>query len=98
MDRQGFRELLKTRHLSDEKIEAAICMAERFEQYLDALDEPLEADAVWKFCRMLIDQGETARTTCLHWPGTAGLPGTTSITLPSWSWWMALKCSPIYTR
>ena len=39
MDREGFRELLKSRKLNDEQIEASIAIAERFEEYLVASGE-----------------------------------------------------------
>jgi len=58
MDREGFRELLKTRKLSDEKIEASIAIAERFETYLNSSCDKPEADSAWEFCNILIDEGQ----------------------------------------
>ena len=58
MDREGFRELLKTRKLSDEKIEASIAIAERFEEYLVASGGKPDATAAWKFCKSLIQEGQ----------------------------------------
>ena len=58
MDRDGFRELLKTRKLSDEKIEASIAIAERFEAYLNSSCDKPDADAAWEFCNILIDEGQ----------------------------------------
>ena len=60
MDRVGFRELLKTRGLSEEKIEASITIAERFEAYIRLLgDQPGEA-AAWNFCKMLIQEKQNS--------------------------------------
>ena len=56
MDREGFRELLKSRKVSDEKIEPSIAMAERFEAYLGTLGGKPEAVAAWNFCKMLIQE------------------------------------------
>jgi hypothetical protein len=58
MDREGFRELLKTRQLTDEKIEASIAIAERFEKYLDSLGGQPDAASTWKFCKLLIHEGQ----------------------------------------
>ncbi len=49
MDREGFRELLKTRKLSDDKIEASIAIAEQFEDYLSALGGIPDAASTWKY-------------------------------------------------
>ncbi len=56
MDRQGYRELLKSRKVSEEKIEASIVIAERFEAYLDSLGGKPDEEAVWKFCKILIQE------------------------------------------
>jgi hypothetical protein len=58
MDREGFRELLKTRKLTDDKIETSIVIAERFVEYLVALDGKPDATAAWKFSEILIQQGQ----------------------------------------
>jgi hypothetical protein len=58
MDREGFRELLKTRKLNDEKIEASIAIAERFEEHLVALGEILDETAAWMFSKILIQEGQ----------------------------------------
>ena len=58
MDREGFRELLKTRRLSDEKVEASIAIAEQFEEYLLTLGGKPDATAAWNFCKILIQEGQ----------------------------------------
>jgi hypothetical protein len=58
MDRDGFIELLKSRNISEEKIETAIAMAERFETYLAALGRVPDAAATWEFCRLLIQENQ----------------------------------------
>ncbi|MFZ0532107.1 MAG: hypothetical protein WAM09_02930 [Anaerolineales bacterium] len=57
MDREGFRELLKTRKLSDDKIEASIAIAEQFEDYLSALGGTPDAASTWKYSTFLIREG-----------------------------------------
>jgi hypothetical protein len=60
MDREGFRKLLESRKVSEEKIDDAIAIAERFEAYLSSLaGEPDEA-AIWKFSKMLIQEKENS--------------------------------------
>jgi hypothetical protein len=56
MDREGFRELLKTRKLSDENIDASIEIAERFEEYLNAFGGTPDEAAAWKFSKILIQK------------------------------------------
>jgi hypothetical protein len=58
MDREGFCELLKTRMLSDEKIEASIAIAERFEAYLSPLSGKSDTDMTQEFCNILIQEGQ----------------------------------------
>jgi hypothetical protein len=58
MDREGFRELLQTRKLNEDQIEASIAMAERFEEYLGAQAEAPDAISTWKFCKTLIQEGK----------------------------------------
>ncbi len=58
MDKVGFRELLKTRKLSDEKIEASILISQRFEEYLRAAGDTPDETAAWQFSQMLIDEGQ----------------------------------------
>jgi hypothetical protein len=65
MDREGFRELLRSRKVSDEKIEASIVIAERFEAYLGALEGKPDEASTWSFCRMLIQEKQNTRDNLL---------------------------------
>ena len=56
MNREGFRELLKARQVSADKIESSIAIAERFEQYLGSLPGKPDAASTWSFCKMLIQE------------------------------------------
>ena len=56
MDREGFRELLKKRRLSDQKIEASISLAERFESFLTTSDRAPDATAAGDFCNILMQE------------------------------------------
>jgi hypothetical protein len=56
MDREGYRELLKSRNVSKDKIEASIALAERFEAYLGSLDGQPDVASTWNFCRTLIQE------------------------------------------
>jgi len=58
MDREGYRELLKTRKLSDEKIEESIEIAERFEAYLRASSSKTDSAITGEFCKVLIEDGQ----------------------------------------
>ena len=59
MDTDGFREQLKKRKLSDDKIEASIAIAERFEAYLNASrGGKSDAAVTWEFCNGLILEGQ----------------------------------------
>ena len=58
MDREGYRELLRLRKVSDEKIEAAIAMVERFESYLVSKGGVANAAIAWEFCNILIQEGQ----------------------------------------
>jgi hypothetical protein len=60
MDREGFRELLKTRKLTEDQIQASIAMAERFEDYLGSKREMSKADSTWEFCNILIDEDQNS--------------------------------------
>jgi len=60
MDREGFRELLKARKMSEEKIEAAIEIAERFETYLRASTSKTDTVKTWEFCKILIEEGQNS--------------------------------------
>jgi hypothetical protein len=56
MDREGYRELLKSRKVSEEIIAQSIAIAERFEAYLAGLGRTPDAEAAWKFCELLIQE------------------------------------------
>lgn len=58
MDKQGFRALLETRKLSDEKIEAAITLAERFERFVEDAGAMSIAEVAWAFSERLINEGQ----------------------------------------
>jgi hypothetical protein len=58
MDREGYRELLKSRKLSKEKIAASIALAERFEAYLAAPGRIPDAMAARSFCDTLMQEGQ----------------------------------------
>ena len=58
MDKEGFRELLEMRKLSEEKIEASIIIADRFDEYLGAAGETPGETVAWQFSQMLIDEGQ----------------------------------------
>ncbi len=58
IDQQGFRTLLQTRKLSDEKIEAAIALAERFERFVESAGEKSTAETAWVFSNQLIQEGQ----------------------------------------
>ncbi len=60
MDREGFRELLKTRKMSEEKIEASIEIAERFDTYLRASTSKTDTAKTWEFCKILIEEGQNS--------------------------------------
>jgi hypothetical protein len=60
MDKEGFQKFLKTRKMSDEKKEAAISIAERFETYLSASSSKSDLDITWEFCKTLIDEGQNS--------------------------------------
>ena len=60
MDREGYRELLKMRKLSDEKIEASIEIADRFESYLRASSKKTDTDKTWEFCNTLVEEGQNS--------------------------------------
>lgn len=60
MDREGFRELLRTRKLTDEVIDASILIAERFEGYLAASSETPDETSAWRFSKILIQEGQNS--------------------------------------
>ena len=58
MNTQAFREFLKTRKLTDDKIKASIALAERFEAYIQSVGGKPDADTTWAFCNILIKEGQ----------------------------------------
>ena len=58
MDQQGFRTMLQTRKLSDEKIEAAIILVEHFERFSESTSDKSTAETVWAFSKRLIQEGQ----------------------------------------
>jgi hypothetical protein len=58
MDTEGFRELLKTRKLTDEKIAVSIALAERFESFIDDTGGQPDTETTWAFCKILIQEGQ----------------------------------------
>jgi hypothetical protein len=65
MDKDGFRELLSKRKLSEEMIEASITIAERFEKYLLFAGGKPDATITWKFCKILIQEGQNTNENLL---------------------------------
>jgi hypothetical protein len=65
MDTEGFRELLKTRKLTDEKIADSITLAERFEAFIDATSGQPDTETTWAFCNILIQEGQNTRDNLL---------------------------------
>ncbi|MBN1657567.1 MAG: hypothetical protein JXA93_04150 [Anaerolineae bacterium] len=57
MDREGFRAMLETRKLSEDKIKASIALAERFEKYAQARGKAPWPETAWAFSRVLIAEG-----------------------------------------
>lgn len=55
MNEQGFRAMLQGRKLPEDKIEASIAIAERFETYRE--DRPANAETAWAFSKLLIAEG-----------------------------------------
>lgn len=58
MDQEGFRELLKTRKLNNDQIEASIAIAERYEQYRFTSGDIDGGLSAWKFSKLLIQEGK----------------------------------------
>jgi hypothetical protein len=58
MDRDGFRTMLQTRKLTEDKIEASIALAERFEAFLGDTGRMPSAESAWVFSRVLIEEGQ----------------------------------------
>jgi hypothetical protein len=54
MDQDGFRTMLQTRKLSEEKIEASLRLAERFEKFIQDRGQAPWAETAWAFSKVLI--------------------------------------------
>ena len=57
MDQPGFRMMLEGRKVPTEKLEAALALAERFEQFA-AQSGDFSAETDWAFSRILIAEGQ----------------------------------------
>jgi hypothetical protein len=58
MDQDGFRIMLQARKLSEEKVEASIALAERFEAFLEDSGQAPSAESAWAFSEVLIQEGQ----------------------------------------
>jgi hypothetical protein len=58
MDTPAFRKFLETRKLSEEKIQASIALAERFEAHLQSSGGKPDAETNQAFCNLLIQEGQ----------------------------------------
>lgn len=57
MDKQGFRTMLEGRKVPAEKMDSALALAERFEQFAGR-SGGFSADSAWAFSKVLIDEGQ----------------------------------------
>ena len=57
MEKQSFRNTLQSLALNEEQIEASIALAERFEAYVNKLNQMPPTDIAWEFSRRLIEEG-----------------------------------------
>ncbi len=57
MDRDGFREFLKSRKLGEEQLKASLEIAERFEKFILTSGDSSEAISAWNFSKTLIQAG-----------------------------------------
>lgn len=58
MDTPAFRKFLETRKLSEEKIQASIALAERFEAFIQSTGGKPNAETTWAFSSLLIREGQ----------------------------------------
>jgi hypothetical protein len=58
MDKEGFRAMLLTRKLPEDKIEVSIALAQRFEDFLTGASGISMPEGVWAFSRILIQEGQ----------------------------------------
>ena len=65
MDRDGYRALLRSRKVSEDKIEASVTMAERFEAYLSSLPGKPDSASIWEFTRQLIQEKQNTQDNLL---------------------------------
>ena len=56
MDRQGFRVMLEGRKVPADKLDSALALAERFEQFVEQADGKPAAETTWAFCQILIQE------------------------------------------
>jgi hypothetical protein len=57
MNTQAFRKFLETRKLKEEKIQASLALAERFEAFIQSAGGKPDAETTWAFCDLLIQEG-----------------------------------------
>ncbi len=60
MNVAGFRTMLKKRKMPADKIRAAVALAQRFEEYVQARRGSFDADTTWAFCKTLIQEGQNS--------------------------------------
>ncbi len=65
MDREGFRNLLKTRKLTNQEIAGSIVLAEQFEAFIYASGGQPDAETTWTFCNILIEEGRNTHDNLL---------------------------------
>jgi hypothetical protein len=58
LDSQGFRTLLESRKVPAEKLDAALALAERFENYAQQAGSGFSAESAWAFSKLLIEEGQ----------------------------------------
>ena len=59
MDKQGFRAMLEGRKVPAEKMDSALALAERFEQFAEQTGE-FSAETAWAFSKLLITEGQNS--------------------------------------
>ncbi len=64
MDKQGFRAMLEARKVPAEKLDYALALAERFEQFADQVGG-FSAEVAWAFSRILIAEGQNSEANFL---------------------------------
>lgn len=61
MDKEGFRNLLRSLELNDQQIDTSISIAERFTAYVNKSDRISSVDTAWAFSKLLIEEGNNTR-------------------------------------